>query len=51
MKNKTKPNLRQSGYEDCRQDIKEDLRSVVNFLKGDVSREKIINYIEEYLLK
>lgn len=51
MKTKNKPNLRELGYKDCLQDIKQDLMSVVNLLKGDVDREKIVNYIKEYLLK
>ena len=49
MKNKL--NLRQLGYGDCRQDMKEDLTAIVNMLKGDVSRKKISNYIKEYLIK
>lgn len=48
---KKKLNLRQLGYEDCKQDIKEDLRSIIKMLKGNVEREKIVNYIEEYLIK
>jgi len=31
-------------------EIKEDLQSVINMLEGSTDRQKIINYIKEYLL-
>jgi len=42
---------RQKGYEDCRKDMIEDLKSVVNMLEGVTDRNKVVNYIKEYLLK
>jgi len=34
-----------------REEIKQDLQSVINFLEGTTDRQKIVNYIKTYLLK
>jgi len=32
------------------EEIREDIKSVLNMLDGDTDREKIANYVREYLL-
>lgn len=49
MKN-TKENAIERAYREGRADFQQDIQSVVNMLEGDVSRQKIVNYIKEYLL-
>ena len=34
-----------------KQEIKRDLQSVINMLEGSTDRQKIANYVREYLLK
>ena len=33
-----------------RKEIQQDIQSVLNMLEGSVDKQKIINYIKEYLL-
>ena len=39
------------GYDDCKSDMAKDLEAVVGMLIGGTKRQKIANYISEYLLE
>lgn len=39
------------GHADCKKDMEGDLQSVIGMLTGGTDRQKIANYIKEYLVK
>lgn len=43
--------LFEQGYADCRADMEMDLEAVIGMLIGGTKRQKIANYIREYLLE
>ena len=39
------------GYDDCKSDMTKDLEAVIGMIIGGTKRQKIANYIREYLLE